>query len=70
MRLPWVPTRRRKTGRLGLGRVNAHHGQLKALINRRCRGVATQYLDSYVGWHRAMLRAGFVGKTLLDQAFA
>jgi transposase-like protein len=64
-----VPTRRRKTGRLGLGRVNALHGQLKVLINERCRGVATRYLGSYVGWHRAMLRAGFMGKALLDQAF-
>lgn len=65
-----VPTRRRKTGRLGLGRVNAHHGQLKVLINERCRGVATRYLESYLGWHRAMLRAGFMGKALLDRALA
>ncbi len=61
-------TRRRKTGRLGLGRVNAHHGQLKVLINERCRGVATRYLESYLGWHRAMLRTGFSGKALLDRA--
>ena len=65
-----APTRRRKTGRLGLGRVNAHHGQLKVLINRRCRGVATRYLANYVGWHRAMMRAGFIGKGLLDRALA
>ena len=65
-----VPTKRRKTGRLGLGRVNAHHGQLKVLINGRCRGVATRYLGNYLGWHRAMLRAGFLGKGLLDQALS
>jgi transposase-like protein len=65
-----APVRRRKTGRLGLGRVNAHHGQLKLLINERCRGVATRYLASYVGWHRAMMRAGFIGKGLLDRALA
>lgn len=63
-----VPTRRRKTRRLGLGRVNAHHGQLKVLINERCRGVATRYLGSYLGWHRAMLGLGFTGKGLLDRA--
>lgn len=62
-----VPTRRRKTGCLGLGRVNAHHGQLKVLINERCRGVATRYLDSYLGWHRAMLGAVFTGRTLLSR---
>ena len=59
---------RRKKGRLGLGRVNAHHGRLKVLINGRCRGVATRYLDSYLGWHRAMRRDGFEGKTLLSYA--
>ena len=64
-----MPTKRRKTGRLGLGRVNAHHGQLKVLINERCRGVATRYLDSYLGWHRAM-RAELAGKALLSLALA
>ena len=62
-----APTKRRKTGRLGLGRVNAHHGQLKVLINERCRGVAPRYLDSYLGWHRAMW-ADFAGKALLETA--
>ena len=65
-----VPTKRRQKGRLGLGRVNAHHGQIKALVNGRCRGVATRYLDNYLGWHRAMLRTGFTGKALLDRALA
>ena len=65
-----VPTKRRQKGRLGLGRVNAHHGQIKALVNGRCRGVATRHLDNYLGWHRAMLRTGFTGKALLDRALA
>jgi hypothetical protein len=43
-----VPTKRRQKGRLGLGRVNAHHGQIKVLINGRCRGAATQYLGNYL----------------------
>jgi hypothetical protein len=46
-----VPTRRRQKGRLELGRVNAHHGQIKVLINGQCRGVATKYLGNYLGWH-------------------
>lgn len=49
-----VPTRQRQKGRLGLGRVNSHHGQIKVLINGRCRGVSTRYLGNYLGWHRAM----------------
>ena len=63
-------TKRRQKGRLGLGRVNAHHGQIKTLVNGRCRGVATKYLGSYLGWHRAMLRDGFTGSALLDCALA
>ena len=65
-----LPTKRRQKGRLGLGRVNAHHGQIKGLVNGRCRGVATRYLGNYLGWHRAMLREGFTGKALLDRALA
>jgi hypothetical protein len=65
-----VPTRRRHKGRLGLGRVNAHHGRIKALVNGKCRGVATRYLGNYLGWHRAMLRNGFTGKALLDRAMS
>jgi transposase-like protein len=64
------PTKQRKKGRLGLGRVNAHHGKLKVLVNGRCRGVATQYLANYLGWHRAMCRVGFTGSILLDRALA
>jgi hypothetical protein len=65
-----VRTKKRQKGRLGLGRVNAHHGQIKTLINGRCRGVATRYLPAYLGWHRAMLRDGFTGRALLDNALA
>ena len=65
-----LPTKRRQKGRLGLGRVNTHHGQIKGLVNGRCRGVATRYLGNYLGWHRAMLRPGFTGKALLDRALA
>jgi transposase-like protein len=65
-----LPTKRRQKGRLGLGRVNAHHGQIKALVNGRCRGVATRYLGNYLGWHRAMLRDEFTGTALLDRALA
>jgi transposase-like protein len=62
-----VPTPPRREDRLGLSRVNAHHGRLKAFINGRCRGVATKYLDNYLGWHRAMVR-GVAGTALLDRA--
>jgi transposase-like protein len=65
-----VPTRRRRKGRLGLGRVNAHHERIKTLVNRRCRGVATRCLGNYLGWNRAMLREGFAGTVLLDRALA
>lgn len=65
-----VPTRKRVTGRLGLGHVNAHHERLKTLINRRCRGVSSRYLESYLGWHRAMVRSGFDGLVLLNRALA
>jgi hypothetical protein len=65
-----VRTKRRQKGRLGLGRVNARHGQIKGLVKGRCRGVATRYLGNYLGWHRAMLRQGFTGKALLDRALA
>jgi transposase-like protein len=63
-----VPTTPRETGRLGLGRVNAHHGRLKVFINGRCRGVATKYLGNYLGWNRAMRRDSLEGKALLHLA--
>ena len=34
----------RRDGALGLGRVNAHHGTMKVLVNSRLRGVSTKYL--------------------------
>jgi transposase-like protein len=64
------PTERRQKGCLGLGRVNAYHGQTKMLVNGKCRGVATVYLGNYLGWHRAMCHDGFEGKALLDLALA
>ena len=60
-------TKQRK-GRLGLERVNAHHGQIKWPVNGRSRGVATPYLPTCLGWHRAMLQGEFSGKALLDRA--
>ena len=38
----------RREGALGLGRVNAHHGTMKVLVNRRLRGVSTKYLPNYL----------------------
>jgi transposase-like protein len=70
MKINLVRTKRRQKGRLGLGHVNAHHNKLKVLVNGRCRGVATRYLVNYLGWHRAMCRAGFKGAALLDRALA
>lgn len=63
-----VPVRPRKPGRLRLGRVNAHHGQIKVLVNGKCRGVATRYLDNCLDLHRAMCRRGFEDNVLLDIA--
>jgi transposase-like protein len=40
--------------------VNAYHSRLKTWI-RRFRGVATHYLDSYLGWFRAIDRQTAVG---------
>jgi transposase-like protein len=59
----------RRTSRLGLGRVIAYHKRLRMLIHGRCRGVATRYLDHYLGWHRAMTR-GVAGTALLERALA
>jgi hypothetical protein len=59
-----------RSGRLGLGRVNNHHQRLKTFIDGRCRGVATKYLGSYLGWNRAMRRPGFEGKVLLEKSLA
>ncbi|MGD0291997.1 MAG: IS1595 family transposase [Candidatus Binataceae bacterium] len=38
----------RRSGALGLGRVNAHHEKMKTLVNRRLRGVPTRYLPNYL----------------------
>jgi transposase-like protein len=60
----------RKPGRMGLGRVNAHHERLKSFINREARGVSTRYLHLYLGWARAMRRSGFAPPVLIEQALA
>ena len=57
-------------GWLGLRRVRHHHARLRHLVNERCRGVATKYLEAYLGWHRAMVRPGFAGRALLTRALA
>lgn len=36
--------------------VNGYHSRLKGWM-RRFKGVATKYLDSYLGWHRAIERS-------------
>jgi transposase-like protein len=38
----------RTAGRIGLGRVNAHHEATKTLINRIHRGVSSHYLPAYL----------------------
>jgi transposase-like protein len=60
----------RRKGRLGLGRINAHHERLKTFINRELRGVSTKYLPNYLGWARAMRRPGFAPPALIEQALA
>ena len=57
-------------GRLGLGRMRANQQLLRELVDGRCLGVATKYLKNYLGWHRSMGCAGFVGPDLLDRALA
>ena len=52
----------------GLERVNEHHRHLKNLIDGRCRGVATRYLANYLGWNRSIIRPGFEGRMLLQNA--
>lgn len=43
--LPW-----RSPGALTLGRVNAHHANLKTAINRHFKGVSTCHLPNYLAW--------------------
>ena len=44
--------------------VNAYHGRLKGWMHR-FRGVATSYLESYLGWFRALDRPAAVETTAL-----
>lgn len=55
----------RKPGRMGLGRVNAHHERIKTFINRQARGVSTKNLALHLGWYRAIRRPGFDPASLL-----
>lgn len=55
----------RKPGRMGLGRVNAHHERLKTFVNRQARGVSTALLPDWLRWHRALRRTGFSPSELL-----
>ena len=34
--------------------VNAHHSALKGWINNWFKGVASKYLNRYVGWRRVL----------------
>lgn len=58
----------RRKGRLGLGRVNAHHERLKTFVNRDARGVSTRYLHLYAGWLRASRRPEMSAERLLADA--
>jgi hypothetical protein len=60
----------RQPGRLGLGRVNAHHERLKSFVNIQARGVSTRYLPAYLGWSRAIRRPDFKPQQLIDKALA
>jgi transposase-like protein len=60
----------RKPGRLGLGRVNAHHERLKSFVNIQARGVSTRYLPAYLGWLRAIRGPDFKPQQLIDKALA
>ena len=37
-----------------LQHINAHHSILKGWINNWFKGVASKYLNRYVGWRRAL----------------
>lgn len=58
----------RKPGKLGLGRVNAHHERMETFINRALRGVSTKHLPSYIAWLKAMRTEGFLPENLIIEA--
>ena len=43
----------RVNGAVHIQNVNAYHGRLKQWLNR-FHGVATRYLDNYLGWFRCL----------------
>jgi transposase-like protein len=55
----------RKPGRLGLGRVNAHHARIKTAINRQSNGVSTKNLPNYLALLRARRRPSFTPSDLI-----
>ncbi|EKV27394.1 hypothetical protein C882_1896 [Caenispirillum salinarum AK4] len=57
----------RRPGRMGLGRINAHHERLKAFMNIVLRGVSTKYLPAYLGWLRFRRQPGFSPEALIRQ---
>lgn len=60
--------RPRRKGKLGLGRVNAHHERIKTFVNRRARGVSTKYLPRYLGWLRFLMHADFQPQAFIKAA--
>jgi hypothetical protein len=51
-----VPAKK-SAGNYHINNVNAYDSRLKAWVER-FRGVATKYLDNYLGWHRLLDRDG------------
>lgn len=58
----------RRKGKLGLGRVNAHHERIKTFVNRQARGVSTRHLARYLGWLRFISQAEFEPKAFIETA--
>ncbi len=54
-------------GAIGLGHVNSYHNQAKKLIDDKCCGVATKYLDNYMAWVRGM-KHNLTGQVVLKRA--
>ncbi|MFC1309479.1 MAG: transposase [gamma proteobacterium symbiont of Ctena orbiculata] len=48
-----VSQKQRVTGAFHVQNVNAYHSRLKIWM-RRFNGVATKYLDNYLGWNRTL----------------
>lgn len=46
-----IPTKKHKKGIFNIQLVNYYHSALKAMTNIRFRGVATKYLNNYIGYN-------------------